>query len=117
MVACRKLEGELKTDTKPAALPRMSTPHYEPKEGDTITISLPDEITRGQIERVISDEAVIAKLLTFTMAVGKSHQYRKGDLVPCRFTRLGMGNMGWEAVSQREMDEAVAAKAQRKKAK
>lgn len=93
------------TPSKP--LPRMSTGHYEPKVGDTITVQLPDEFTRAEIERVISDEAVIAKLKTFTTARA-SHQYRKDDLVPCRFERLSMGVPGWRAISEREMDEAAA---------
>lgn len=91
-------------------LPRMSGSNYVPKVGDTITIELPDERTRGTIERVISDVAAIARLQTFTTGVGKSHNYRKDDLVPCRFERLGMNVAGWRAVSEREMDEAAAAR-------
>lgn len=112
--------------TQPATpLPRMSHGHYEPKIGDTITIQLPDEFTRGEIERVISDLAVIAKLKTFTTARA-SHNYRKDDLVPCRFEKLSMNNSGWRAISEREMEEAAeeqnrrrseAEKPKRKKAK
>jgi hypothetical protein len=87
----------------------MSTPRYQPKVGDAITIALPDEVTRGVIERVISEEAVIASLSTYLTGAGKSHQYRKGDLVPCRFDNVGMNQRGWRAVSQREMDDAAAA--------
>lgn len=99
---------DTKHPNEPTRLPRMSTPRYEPKVGDIITIELPDERTRGQIERVISDDAVIAKLMVFT--TGRDHQYRKGDLIPCRFDGLSMNAQGWRVVSQREMDEAEAAR-------
>lgn len=95
-------------------LPRMSAPHYEPKAGQTITIELPDERTRAVIERVISDEAVIVKLLTFTTS--KSHNYRKGDMVPCRFQALDMGVPGWRAISDRELEDAEAKRQKKPKA-
>lgn len=98
------------TQTQTSSLPRMSGARYVPKIGETITINLPDELTRGTIERVISDDAVIATLQHFTTA-RTSHNYRKGDLVPCRFEKLGMGIPGWRAVSDREMDDAAAAQA------
>lgn len=87
-------------------LPRMSGAHYQPKEGDTITIELPDERTRGTIVKVVSDETVVAKLIQYLTSRGT---YRKDDLVPCRFERLGMNVPGWRAVSQRELDDADAA--------
>jgi len=99
--------------TGPVQLPKMSSPHYEPKVGETITLELPDERTRATIEKVISDEAAIARLLTYTTS--KSHSYKKGDLVACRFERLGMGVPGWRAMSQRELDEADSAKAPKKR--
>ena len=98
-------------DTTPRApatpLPRMSGPHYIPKVGDSITIELPDERTRGVVESVVSDTAVIAKLATFTTS--KSHNYRKGDMVPCRFGMLDMTIPGWRVVSRRELDESAEA--------
>jgi hypothetical protein len=104
----------IKHPNAPARLPKMSTPRYEPKIGDTITVELPDERTRAQIEKVISQDAVIARLMTFTTS--KSHQYRKDDLVACRFEMLGMTIPGWRAMSQRELDEADShAKKTRKK--
>lgn len=105
-------------NTTPAAkavLPRMSGPTYEPKEGDTITVELPDERTRAQIIKVVSDTAVIAKLLTYTTS--KSHNYKKGDLVPFRHQRLDMNLPGWRSVSQHEMDEADAASKAKKRKK
>lgn len=98
---------------KPAPLPRMSTPHYEPKVGETITVELPDERTRATIERVISNTAVLARLLTFTTS--KSHSYRKDELVACRFEMLGMTIPGWRVMSQRQLDDADAEQKKRKK--
>ena len=98
---------------EPVRLPKMSSPHYEPKVGDTITVEIPDERTRAVIERLISDEAAIAKLLSYTTS--KSHTYKKGDLVACRFERLGMGISGWRVMSQREMDDAEATGAAKKR--
>lgn len=94
-------------------LPKMSSPHYEPKIGDTITVELPDERTRAVIEKVISDEAAIAKLLSYTTS--KSHSYKKGDLVACRFENLSMGITGWRVMSQRELDDAESARTKSKR--
>lgn len=91
-----------------STLPRMSGSRYEPKVGDTITVELPDERTRAEVIKVISDTAVLARLATFTTAKG-SHNYRKDDVIPCRFQKLGMGVPGWRVVSEREMDEAQVA--------
>lgn len=104
------------TSTPAPVLPRMSNANYIPKVGDTITIELPDERTRGTIEKVISDTAVIARLQHFTTAK-LSHNYRKDDLVPCKFERLSMNVPGWRAVSEREMDEAAAREAEAVKPK
>lgn len=98
---------------KAAPLPRMSTPHYEPKVGETITVELPDERTRAIIERVVSDTAVLARLLTFTTS--KSHSYRKDELVACRFEMLNMTVPGWRVMSQRELDDAESQQKKRKK--
>lgn len=104
-----------KHPNQPAHLPRMSTPHYQPKVGDEITVEVPDERTRAVIESLVSDTHCIARLLRYP--VSKSHNYKKGDLVPCKHETLGMGVAGWRVISQRELDEAVAAhkKSKRKK--
>lgn len=101
--------------TQPTKLPKMSSPHYEPKVGDTITVELPDERTRAVIEKVISDEAAIARLLHYTTS--KSHSYKKGDLIACRFEMLGMSIPGWRAMSERELDDAESAGPSKKRRK
>lgn len=97
--------------TAKPTLPRMSSPHYEPKIGDTITLELPDERTRATVEKVVSDTAVLARLQHFTTS--KSHSYRKGDVVPCRFGMLDMTIPGWKVVSQRELEESAVARENR----
>lgn len=79
---------------------------YEPKVGDVITVELPDERTRATIERLVSDSAAIVRLNHFVTAT-KSHNYRKGDLVPVRYGLLDMGLTGWHSVSERELAEAT----------
>lgn len=93
------------TDTS-KKLPHMSGSTYEPKVGDTITLELPDERTRAVIERVVAPDAAIAKLNTYTTS--KSHNYRKGDLVACRYEVLGMNQAGWRVMSDRELADAEA---------
>lgn len=102
------------TKSTPQTLPRMSSPHYEPKPGDIITIELPDERTRGTVQKVISDTAVIAKLDHYTTGKG-SHSYKKGDLVACKFEMLGMTVPGWRVVPQHELDESAAKSKKAKK--
>lgn len=85
----------------------MRPTHYEPKVGDTITVELPDERTRATVERVISDEAVIAKIASFTTN-NKSHNYKRHDLIACRFGGTSMNARGWKVVSDQELREPPA---------
>lgn len=87
-------------------LPKVSSGRYEPKVGDMITVQLPDERTRATIEQVVSDTAAIVRLNHFTTAT-KSHNYRKGDLVPVRYGTLDMGLPGWKSVSEQELAQAT----------
>lgn len=79
---------------------------YEPKTGDVITINLPDEVTRATIIRMVSATAAIAELMNFTTA-SKSHNYKKGDLVPCKFGRTITGLKGWTVVSENELQASA----------
>ena len=88
-------------------LPKMSGTDYEPKEGDIITVELPNERTRAKIEKVISDAACIARIMQYTTAF-HSHPYKKDDLIACKFEEVGVRNQGWRLVSDREMAEADA---------
>jgi hypothetical protein len=86
--------------------PQFRNTHYEPKLGDVVTVLLPDERTRATIEKLVSDTACIVRLNHFVTAT-KSHNYRKGDLVPCRYGVQDMGLPGWTAVSAKELEEAT----------
>jgi len=79
---------------------------YQPQIGDMATVNLPGEVTRAEIRKVVSDKAMIAELLTFTTA--KDHAYKKGDLVPFRLKKSGLGQIIWEAIPEREIRESVA---------
>lgn len=83
--------------------------HYEPKEGDKITILLPDERTRAVIHKMTGEGMCIAKLETFTVQ-NKSHNYRKGDLVPARLRPDDMGQTNWIAIDERELQTLAGAK-------
>lgn len=95
------------TQTRPP-LPKMSHPNYEPKEGDVITVELPDERTRATIVRIISDTAVIAKIMQYTTG-RHSHPYKKDDLIACKFETLDLGNSGWRVLSDRELEDVEPA--------
>lgn len=77
------------------------TPHI----GDEITVHLPDERTRGTVERVISANQVIVKLVHFTTA-SKSHSYKKGDYVPVEYRIDGMGLKGWHEIPPDRLNAA-----------
>lgn len=94
-------------------LPRMQPGQYDPKVGETITLQLPDELTRAEIIKIVTPETCLAKLLQYTTS--KTHQYRKDEVVPCRYETLTMNQRGWRAVSTRELDDAQAAHKKRKK--
>ncbi len=79
--------------------------NYMPQVDDVITVELPDERTRAKIVRLVSATAAIAELQSFTTA-SKSHNYRKGDLVPCKFGKTPSGLSGWVAVSEAELKKA-----------
>lgn len=75
---------------------------YTPQIDDTITVNLPDEMTRARIVKLVSKTLGIAELLSFTTS--KSHSYRKGSMIPVRFGRGPMGLMGWTAVNEAELE-------------
>jgi hypothetical protein len=84
----------------------MQSTEYEPKEDDLITVDLPDERTRGRIVSVISNRSVIARIEQFTTG-GKSHNYKRNDLVACRFERDPRMNLNvWRAIPEGELERA-----------
>lgn len=71
-----------------------------PQIGQFITVDLPDERTRAEVVKVISDTACLAKLAQFTTAA-KSHPYHKGDVVAVQLRKDGMGLQAWIAIEER----------------
>lgn len=80
---------------------------WTPDVGNEITINLPDEVTRGTVERIISHSRLIAKIAHFTTN-NKSHPYKKGDFVAAEYRRGSMGLPGWYEISQEDLDQAAA---------
>lgn len=97
----------------PSRLPAMKTAQYEPQLGDVITVQLPDERVRAVIEGIVSDTAVTARLQNHS--VSRSHNYRKGDLVACRFEKTEVGPRCWIAIPERELQQATEPKRKRRK--
>ena len=71
-----------------------------PEVGQLITVELPDERTRAEIIKVISETAVLAKISQFTTA-SKSHPYKKGDVVGAQLKPGNLGQIAWIAVDER----------------
>lgn len=78
---------------------------YEPKVGDMATITLPGEITRGEIARVINPKAIIVQLKTFTTS--KDHNYRRGDHVPCKLVTGPLNQLIWLAIDERDLKDSA----------
>lgn len=86
-------------------MPKLQ-PHYLPKEGDKITVTIPNERTRCEIVSVVTDEACIAQLLGFTTNV-KEHGLKKGDRIACRFQRGPMNEVQWTYVPHAQMEAEI----------
>lgn len=71
-----------------------------PIVGQLITVELPDERTRAEVVKVISETAVLAKISQFTTA-SKSHSYKKDDVVGAQMKKSNLGQMAWVAVDER----------------
>ena len=71
--------------------PRQS----EATEGQVITAMLPGEFTRVQVEKVMEDGSIVAKICNQPMA--KSHSYQLGQSL--RFQRVeNISGQRWELV-------------------
>jgi hypothetical protein len=71
-----------------------------PTVGQTITINLPDERTRADVIKVISNTACLVKIAQFTTS-SKSHPYHKDDVVAVQLRKDGMGQQAWIAIDER----------------
>lgn len=95
-------------DLQPAPRPRLQMQQgvYRPQVGTVTTVDLPGERTRAEIVNVVADDAIIARLQSFT--VSREHRYKKGDLVPCRLVMGPMNQKIWQAVDEAELARAPA---------
>jgi len=80
---------------------------YKPKEGDKITVDLPGEVTRAEITKVISEDAVVCVILGATIAK-TPHGYLKGDMIMVRRGENSIGLECWVVVSDRELQQRKA---------
>lgn len=78
---------------------------HTPDIGALVTINIPDEVVRATVERVISDNRIIGKIVNFTTA-SKSHNYKKDSFVAAEFRKGPIGVKGWYEISQDQLDAA-----------
>lgn len=71
---------------------------FQPIVGKELTITLPGELLRASVIKVVGQNAVIAQIITEPLA-RLSHNYRNGQVIACR-RKKGMFGEEWEAVQQ-----------------
>ena len=83
---------------------------YDPKGPDSqpnsrLIVTLPGEQAQSTVLRVVSNDAVIVEM-GGVLNTNKSHDYKKGDIIPLRQERDDFGGDRWAAVSERELQQA-----------
>lgn len=73
---------------------------YVPQVGNTLTITLPGEVLRAVIQKVVTPNSVIAQIISQPMA--KSHSYAKDGIIACRRQKTMFGEQ-WEVVEERKV--------------
>jgi hypothetical protein len=96
---------------------------FVPKVDAYLTISLPGELLRAQVLKVVSDDSVIVEICSEPLA--RSHNYKFRDVVICR-RKVGMFGEDWEAKPKsnvsmealaRQEEEEIKAMQPKRKAK
>src|SRR5215469_902564 len=78
---------------------------WKPVEGGRITLSLPNEIVIAIVERVATENTVVARIDGVTM--GRGHFYKKNDIVPCRRKVDDfLENEKWEVIPESQLTAA-----------
>jgi hypothetical protein len=70
---------------------------FLPKANDQLNVTLPGEILRALVTRVVNQDTVIVEI---GQPMTRSHSFRLGDLVACRRTP-GMLGETWQAIEDR----------------
>jgi hypothetical protein len=70
---------------------------FTPRVNDDLTVTLPGEMMRAQVTRVIDKNTVIVQI---GQPMTRSHNFRKDDLVGCRRTPGVLGE-SWQAIEVR----------------
>lgn len=70
---------------------------FIPQVGTMLPVTLPSEILRAKVVRVVNDDTVICEL---PQPLSKGHQYKKGDLVGARRRKDPIFGEQWKSVEQ-----------------
>jgi hypothetical protein len=89
-------------------------PKYIPKVGTFLTISLPGEVLRAEVQKVVTSDAIVVTIATEPLA--KSHSYKFGQVIACR-RHVGIFGEDWivaekgyasvEEIAKQEKDNAI----------
>lgn len=77
---------------------------YKPQVGHQITLDLPGERVRAQIEGVVNDDAVVCKVISTPIAK-TPHGVMKDDTVCARRDVNSIGIECWAMITEREMQQ------------
>jgi hypothetical protein len=75
---------------------------FHPAVDTVLTVTLPGEILRAPVVKLWDDDTVIVELTGVPLNPGKTHAYRKGDLVPVQRCRGALGE-SWQAIDERRL--------------
>lgn len=73
---------------------------FHPTLNTVLTVTLPGEVLRAPVVRLWDTDTVVVELVAVPLNPGKTHAYRKGDLVPVQRRSNGLGER-WEAIEER----------------
>lgn len=76
---------------------------YIPQPGAQLTVTLPGEVMRAMVTRLIDRNTVLVEI---GQPMAKSHNYRKDDIVACRRKFGDLGEF-WEAFDDRIPIESI----------
>lgn len=91
----QKVDSQQELENK---APRRGVEPTGPVVGQKIPVTLPDEITRGEVVEVHSESELVVGL-TLVTPMARTHTYRLGDRVLCRKQADPFGGGShWKAV-------------------
>ena len=76
-----------------------ATANWMPREGDFVVVTMPGEMMRCEVVRLVDRDRIMAKVLD--APVSKVHLFRKDDVIGVRRT-MQFGRVIWEALDDRD---------------